>query len=227
MEACEVVLRLLSEMRRKGGNGARIACFQLGKRLQITLRGRIIKLFSPYWFKGTQGLRSPSEQQITNRPSMEILHRLCQRSTDTDASTKLLVGSFEPRTNISCIAIGGVIEEADTTEVPHHRRSGMDANSSDTERCSPGAPNSTCKASPTILATVPSWANTISVMPAKYSLSSGPRTLGSNVSTRAVKPVMSVKSVATSRRCPQRSTASTSLARRWARFGEKYRDSDI
>src|SRR5262245_15825816 len=133
MEACEVVLRLLSEMRRKGGNGARIACFQLGKRLQITLRGRIIKLFSPYWFKGTQGLRSPSEQQITNRPSMEILHRLCQRSTDTDASTKLLVGSFEPRANISCIAIGGVIEEADTTEIPHYRGSGMDANPGDTK----------------------------------------------------------------------------------------------
>src|SRR5262249_35538929 len=49
------------------------------------------------------------------------------------------------------------------------------------------APNSTCKASPTILATVPSWANTISVMPERYSLSSGPSTLGSNVSTSAVE----------------------------------------
>src|SRR5262249_13141824 len=39
-----------------------------------------------------------------------------------------------PRNNINCIAIGGVIEEADTTEVPHYRRSGMDANPSDTER---------------------------------------------------------------------------------------------
>src|SRR5262245_42038946 len=121
-------------MRREGSNGARIACFQLGKRLQITLRGGIIELFDSKWFKGTQGVRSPSEQQITNRPAMEILHRLCQRCTDTDARTKPLVGRFEPRTNINCIAIGGVIEEADTAEVPHHRRSGMDANPGDTER---------------------------------------------------------------------------------------------
>ena len=41
-------------------------------------------------------------------------------------------------------------------------------------------------------------------MPVRYSLSSGPRTLGSSVSTSAVKLVMSVKSVAISRRCPPR-----------------------
>ena len=74
MEACKLILRLPSEMCREGHNSARIACFQLGKRVQITLRGRIIK-FGPKRFEGTQGLRSPSEQQITNRPPMEILHR--------------------------------------------------------------------------------------------------------------------------------------------------------
>ena len=36
-------------------------------------------------------------------------------------------------------------------------------------------------------AAVPSWANTICVMPVRYSLSSGPRTLGSSISTSAVK----------------------------------------
>src|SRR5262249_60290582 len=123
MEACELVLWLLSEMRRKGGNSARIACFQLGKRLQITLRGGIIKLFGCKGFEGTQGLRSTSEQQITNRPPMEILHGLCERCTDTNASTKLFVGSFEPRSNINCIAIGGVIEEAGTAEIPDDRAS--------------------------------------------------------------------------------------------------------
>src|SRR5215813_15424891 len=112
MEACELVLWLLSEMRRKGGNSARIACFQLGKRLQITLRGRIIKLFGSKGFEGTQGLRSTSEQQITNRPPMEILHRLSERCTDTDTSSELFVGRFESRTYINCVAISGVIEEA-------------------------------------------------------------------------------------------------------------------
>jgi hypothetical protein len=55
-------------------------------------------------------------------------------SHEQPASTELFVGSFEPRTNISCIAIGGVIEEADTTEFPHHRRSSMDTNPGDAER---------------------------------------------------------------------------------------------
>src|SRR5262249_33102729 len=40
--------------------------------------------------------------------------------------------------------------------------------------------------------------NTISVMLVRYSLSSGPSTSGSSVSTKAVKLVMSVKSVAIS-----------------------------
>ena len=87
--------------------------------------------------------------------------------------------------------------------------------------CSPGAPNSTCKASPTIFATVPSWANTISVMPVRYSLSSGPSTLGSSVSTSAVKLAMSVNSVAISRRCPSSSIASASLASRSREVGRK------
>src|SRR5260370_8857340 len=52
-----------------------------------------------------------------------------------------------------------------------------------------------------IFATVPSCANTTSVMPPTYSLSSAPSTSGAAVSTSEVKPVMSVKMVATSRRC--------------------------
>src|SRR5262249_28362657 len=132
MEACELVLWLLSEMRRKGGNSARIACFQLGKRLQITLRGGIIKIFGCKGVEGTQGLRSTSEQQITNPPPLEKPHRPFERCPRTNASTKLFVGSFEPRSNINFIAIGGVIEEAGTAEIPDDRRSGMGANSGDT-----------------------------------------------------------------------------------------------
>ena len=44
---------------------------------------------------------------------------------------------------------------------------------------------------------------------------------GSSVSTSAVKLAMSVNSVAISRRCPPRSTASASPASRSARLGEK------
>src|SRR5580692_8326649 len=51
-----------------------------------------------------------------------------------------------------------------------------------------------------ILATVPSCANTTSVMPPIYSLSSAPSTSAAVFSTSEVKLVMSVKMVATSRR---------------------------
>ena len=70
MEACKLILWLPSEMCREGRDSARIACFQLGKRLQITLRGGISKLFGRKGFEGTQGLRSPSEQQITTEADM-------------------------------------------------------------------------------------------------------------------------------------------------------------
>src|SRR5262249_42551943 len=116
----------------EGGDGARIACFQLGKRVQITLCGGIIKLFGCNGFEGTQGLRSTFEQEVTNRPPMEILHGVCQRCTYTDASTELFVGSFEPRSNIDCVAIGGVIEETAAAEIPDKRRSRRDANPGDT-----------------------------------------------------------------------------------------------
>jgi len=77
-----------------------------------------------------------------------------------------------------------------------------------------------------ILATVPSWANTTSVMPPTYSLSNAPSTSGSAVSTREVKPVISVKIAATSRRCTSMPGLSPSEASLAAICGEKYRDSE-
>src|SRR5713226_8447768 len=64
-----------------------------------------------------------------------------------------------------------------------------------------------------ILATVPSCANTTSVMPPTYSLSSAPSTSGAAVSTSDVKPVMSVKMVATSRQCTSMPLLSPTAAR--------------
>src|SRR6266446_1748836 len=64
-----------------------------------------------------------------------------------------------------------------------------------------------------ILATVPSCANTTSVMPPTYSLSSAPSTSGAAVSTSDVKLVMSVKMVATSRQCTSMPLLSPAAAR--------------
>jgi hypothetical protein len=98
----------------------------------------------------------------------------------------LLVGSFKSRRNVDGVAIGCVVEETAATKIADNRWPGMDADARNTQRnalfmtacperpgiliksqCavnrasgmgSPGAPNSTCNASPTIFATVPSWA---------------------------------------------------------------------
>src|SRR5262249_18748839 len=132
MEACELVLRLPTEMCREGRQSAMIPCFQFGKRIQVTLRRGVIKLFGQKRLKSTYGLHSTSKQQITNRPAVEILDGLCERCTDTDASAKLFVDTFESRRNINCVAMGGVIKESGTAKIPHNGRPGVRANPGDT-----------------------------------------------------------------------------------------------
>ena len=236
MESGKLIVWLLANMRRKGRHRARIACFQFGKRLKITLRRGVFVLCIPKGFESTQSLHPTPQNKVPDRSASELFHPRGERCAGAYARAELLVGSFQSRRNVDGVAIGCVVEEAPATKIADERRSGMNAYARDTQRnalfmtacpkrlgvlvksqcagnrasgmvcCSPGAPNSKCNASPTIFATVPSWANTISVMPVRYSLNSGPRTLGSSVSTSAVKLAMSVKRVAISRRCPPRST---------------------
>src|SRR5262245_1653706 len=134
MEACELVFRLPTEMCREGSQSAMIPCFQFGKRIQVTLRGWVIKLFGQKRLKSTYGLHSTSKQKITNRPAVKILGGLCERCTDTDASAKLFVDTFESRRNINCVAMSGVIKETGTAKIPHNGRPGMRANPSDAYR---------------------------------------------------------------------------------------------
>ena len=124
---------------------------------------------------------------------MEILHRLCKRCTDTDASTKLFVGRFEPRSNVDCITVGGVIEETGTAEIPDKRQSGMGANPGDTERDPLFVAAFAERLGPVIQR---QCARDRPVGMVGLFTCSGPSTLGSNVSTSAVKPAMSVKRVA-------------------------------
>ena len=44
VEACQLIIRMLSDLGRKGGHGPRIARLQLGKCLQVTFRGGIVGL---------------------------------------------------------------------------------------------------------------------------------------------------------------------------------------
>jgi hypothetical protein len=172
------------DMRCKGSHRARIACFQFGKCLKIALRRGIFVLCIRKGFESTQSLCPTPQNKLPDRPSPNRR----ERCTDTYASAELLVGSFQAPGDVDGVAIGCVVEEAAATEIADDRRPGVDANARDTQRnalfmtacaerlgvlvksqcagtaraawsgCSPGAPNSTCNASPTIFATVPSCA---------------------------------------------------------------------
>src|SRR5262249_60581192 len=66
MDACELVLWLLSEMSRKSGNSARIACFQLGNRLQITLRSGKLRNYVTQVVASAESVRLRPQEQMTD-----------------------------------------------------------------------------------------------------------------------------------------------------------------
>jgi hypothetical protein len=197
MKAGELIIGVFPNMRCKGGHRAGIARFQLGKGLEITLCRGICVLLGPEGFESTQCLRLTPQNQVAHRSAPELFHPRRKRCADTYARAELLVGGFQSRRNVYGITVGCVVEEATTAETADDRRPCMSTNTSDSQcdpfllpafaerlckciqsqraidraggmvRLLTGAPNSTCKASPTIFATVPSYENTRSVMPVR------------------------------------------------------------
>ena len=127
MEGRKLVLRVLAHVSCEGGNCARVGGFQLGKRVEITFCGGIIKFFWGEWFEGTHCLNPTSEQKVTDRPPPKILHRFCKGRAYTNAGAELLVGGFEPRRNVDGVAVSGIVEEPATAEISDDRWSRMDS----------------------------------------------------------------------------------------------------
>ena len=61
-------------MRCKGSHRAGIACFQFGKRVQITLRRGVFVLCIPKRFECTQSLDPTPQNKVADRSASELFH---------------------------------------------------------------------------------------------------------------------------------------------------------
>ena len=134
MKAGELIISVSPNMRCKGSHRAGIACFQFGKRLEITLRRGVFVLCVPKGLESTQSLDLTPQNKVPDRSASEIFHPRRERCAGTYARAELLVGSFQSRRNVDRVAIGSVVEETAATEIADDRRSGMNANARDTQR---------------------------------------------------------------------------------------------
>ena len=122
------ILSAPADMLGKRRYGARVASFELGERLQIAFRRRGFVLFAPEGLEGTQRLRPSAQHKVAYRPALEIHHPRGKGCANANTGPKLFVGGFQPRRNIDGITVGGVVEEAATTEIADNCGPGMSTN---------------------------------------------------------------------------------------------------
>ncbi len=133
MKAGQLIISMFPNMGCKSRHRTRIAGFQFGKRLKITLCRGIFVLFALEGLKSTQSFRPTPQNKVTDRSAPEISHPRRERRTDTYAGAELFVSSFQSRRNIYGIAIGCVVEEATATEIADNRRPCMNTNTCDSQ----------------------------------------------------------------------------------------------
>src|SRR6478752_271532 len=72
VKAGELIISGSPDMRCKGSHRAGIACFQFGKRLQITLRRGVVVLCIPKGFESTQSLHPTPQNKVPDRSASEL-----------------------------------------------------------------------------------------------------------------------------------------------------------
>ena len=87
MEACELILWLLSDMSRERGNGLCAASLELSKRIQVALVSGITILLSTKGLEDTERLRSLPQDQVADWLSAEPFHLICESCAGTDAES--------------------------------------------------------------------------------------------------------------------------------------------
>src|ERR1700691_4382225 len=85
-------------------------------------------------FKHAHGLASSPQQEVADWAAIESCRALGGGRADADARTELLVGCFEPRGRVDCVAVGCVVEQPPATEIADDCWSGMNANAGDAKR---------------------------------------------------------------------------------------------
>src|SRR5437763_5756238 len=99
----------------------------MSKSLEIGRGGRIVVLRRWQRFKCAQRRASAAQDEIADRPSLDLGNFRHDRLTGADTRSELFVRRLEPRRDIDGVAIGGVIEEAAAAEIPDNRRAGMNS----------------------------------------------------------------------------------------------------
>ena len=118
VKAGELIISVSPNMRCKGSHRAGIACFQFGKRLEITLRRGVFVLCIPKGFESAQSRHPTPQNKVPDRSASELFHPRRERCAGAYARAELLVGSFQPHRNVDGVAIGRVVEEAPATKIP-------------------------------------------------------------------------------------------------------------
>ncbi len=94
---------------------------------------RFLERGRPQRLVSAERLAAPAQHQVADRPPLKILGGIGDRGADANARAEKLVGALEPRCDVDGVAIGGVIEETVAAEVPHHRRTGVNADAGNPE----------------------------------------------------------------------------------------------
>ena len=118
MESRQAILRLLTDMSRKGRNCTCVLSFEQGIRVEIAFSRRIIELLFLQGLECSDHLTSTSQHEITDRPPTKILDPFGQPRADTDTGAELFVGGLKARGHVDRIAIGGVVEKAAPPKFP-------------------------------------------------------------------------------------------------------------
>ncbi len=71
---------------------------------------------------GPQRLAPSAQDDVADRPALEIHRGLRDRLADADTRAEMLVGGFQPRRGVDGVAVGGVVEEVATAEIADQRR---------------------------------------------------------------------------------------------------------
>src|ERR1700676_1077503 len=118
----------------------RVAGLQLGESLGILPDRGPLERRRPQWLVGPKRLAAPAQQQIADRPALEIRRAFGDAGADANARAEKLVGGLEPRRDVDGVAIGSVIEEAVAAEIADQRRAGVNADTGGAEIHALGLP---------------------------------------------------------------------------------------
>src|SRR6516165_7696437 len=79
--------------------------------------------------EGSERLAAPAQDQVADRPALEIRRRSGNHGTDANPGPQKLVGGLQPRRSVDGVAMGCVVEKAAAAEIANQCRARVNADS--------------------------------------------------------------------------------------------------